>query len=133
MEFISIPNLAKLYKKDPTHIRKMVESLGITKHKIKRKKDGRIVTAIADSDHQKLVDHFKNLTAKKASGSYICFTEAMAELGFKDRSNFKRTCLTYNLEIHKKKFNNRTQSCLTQKSFKTLKKIRESITVQDID
>jgi len=134
-KLISIPTLCKLYGKDSSQMRKMIDELEIPKQKVRRTVDNRIVTAIEDSDHQKLVDHFANLTAKKASDNHITMSQAMIDLGFKkdQHSNFKRTCEQYGIALKKLKVNNRTQYCLTKSGFKKLKKIRESITIQDVD
>lgn len=134
-KMISVPTLCDLYGKDPSQMRKMIDKLKIKKTKVRRPEDNKVVTAIYDSDHQKLVDHFENLTAKEATKGFISFTDACKELGYKDdqMSNFKRACDSYGFEIHKKKFDNRTQSCISKKDFQKFMKIRNAIAIVDVD
>jgi len=131
---ISIPSLCELYGKDPSQMRKMIDKLKIKKTKVRRADDNRIVTVIADVDHQKLVDHFENMTAKNATKGYISVKDASKKLGYEtsQMSNFTRACATYDIELHKKKFNGRTQTCVTIKDFKKFMKLRNTLAVVDV-
>jgi len=134
-KIISIPTLCELYHKDPSQLRKMIKKIGIETIKVRRPQDNRIVTAITDEDHQILVDTFANLTAKKAGKSFISVVEASKELGYREDqlSNFTRACKSFGFELHKRKFNGRTQTCISKKDFKKFSKIRNAITVQEVD
>ena len=116
-------------------MRKMIDKLEIKKFKVRRQEDNKIVTAISDEDHQLLVDHFANLTSKKATKSHIAVAEACKKLGYKDNgiSNFTRTCASYGFELQERNFNGRTQKAITKKDFNKLMKIRNAIAVIDVD
>lgn len=132
---ISIPTLCATYEKDPSQLRKMIKKLGIKTIKVRRPEDNRVVTAISDDDHQLLVDSFENLTAENAGKSFISNADAARELGYADDqlSNFARACDSYGFEIHKKKFDGRTQSCISRKDFNQFKKIRNAIAIVAVD
>lgn len=131
---ISLPTLCDLYGKDPSQLRKMIDKLGIAKIKVRRPEDNKIVTAISDEDHQLLVDSFANLTADKANKSDVSLTEACRLLGYKENqlSNFTRACNSWGIDIFEKKFNGRTQKCISGKDFKKAEKLRSIATV-DVD
>jgi len=132
---ISLPTLCELYGKDSSQMRKMVDKLGIKKTKVRRASDNKLVTIISDEDHQMLVDFYPNLTSKDAGKSFIAVAEACEKLGYKpdQMSNFTRACASYGMELHKRKFDGRTQSCVTKKDFNKFMKIRNAIAVVDID
>ena len=131
---ISIPTLCDLYGKDPSQLRKMIDKLGIKKIKVRRPEDNKIVTAISDKNHQLLVDTYPNLTASKANKSDVSLKDACGLLGYKDDqiSNFHRACKSWNMEVYEKKFNGRTQKCISKKDFKKAEKLRSIATV-DVD
>ena len=132
---ISIPTLCKLYKKDPSQMRKMIDKLGIKKITVKRSEDNKVVTAISDSDHQKLVDTYPNLTAEKATKQDVSIAEACKLLGYKEdqMSNFTRACSkSWGIEIYEKKFDGRTQKCISKKDFEKAKSFRILVTT-DVD
>ncbi len=131
---ISIPTLCDLYGKDPSQLRKMIDKLGIKKIKVRRPEDNKIVTAISDKDHQVLVDNYPNLTADKANKGDVALADAVKLLGYKDNqiSNFHRACKSWGIEIFEKKFDGRTQKCISKKGFKKAKTLR-SIAVVDVD
>lgn len=133
-KLISIPSLCELYGKDPSQLNKMIDKLGITKQKVRRKKDNKIVNVITEKEHLFLKESYDNLTAAKASRYFISFAEASTALGYTSDqlSNFKRTCIRFQFKIYKKKFDGRTQSCITQSDFKKLLKVKEAITVKDV-
>ena len=116
-------------------MRKMVDKLKIKKIKVRRPEDNRVVTAISDEDHQKLVDAFPNLTARKATTKDIAVAEAALKLGYTydQLSNFTRLCKSRGYEIYEKKFNGRTQRCISMKNFKEIKKVRDAIAVVAVD
>ena len=132
---ISIPTLCDTYDKDPSQLRKMIKKLGIKTITVRRSEDNRVVTAISDGDHQLLVDNFENLTAGNAGKSYVSSAEASKLLGYADNqiSNFTRACKSFGYEIHKKKFNGRTQACISKKDFTKFKKIRDAIATVEVD
>jgi len=134
-KMISVPTLCDLYGKDPSQMRKMIDKLGITKVKVRRPEDNKVVTAIADSDHQLLVDNFSCLSAEKATKSHISVAEACEKLGYKNdqMSNFTRACATYGFEIQERQFDGRTQKCITKRDFSKFMKIRNAIAVVDVD
>jgi len=134
MKLISLPTLCDLYGKDPSQMRKMIDKLGIKKIKVRRPEDNKVVTAINDEDHQLLVDSFSNLTANKATKQDVALAEACKLLGYKDNqiSNFNRACKSWNIEIYEKKFDGRTQKCISRKDFKKAKALR-TIAVVDVD
>ena len=130
---ISIPTLCELYKKDPSQLRKMIDKLGIKKITVKRPDDNKIVTAISDEDHQKLVDTYPNLTADKATKQDVSIAEACKLLGYKEDqiSNFTRACAnSWGIEIYEKKFNGRTQKCISKKDFNKAKSFRILVTTE---
>lgn len=131
---ISVPSLCELYGKDPSQMRKMIDKLGITKITVRRPDDNKIVTAISDADHQKLVDTFPNLTASKATKQDISIAEACRKLGYKDdqMSNFMRACVSWGFEISDKSFDGRTQKCISLKDFKKAVALR-TLAVVDVD
>jgi len=131
---ISVPTLCDLYGKDPSQMRKMIDKLGIKKIKVRRPEDNKVVTAINDEDHQLLVDSFSNLTADKATKQDIAIADAVKLLGYKDDqiSNLVRACKSWNIEIYEKKFDGRTQKCLSKKDFNKAKAMR-TIAVVDVD
>lgn len=131
---ISIPTLCELYKKDPSQLRKMIDKLGIKKITVKRSEDNKVVTAISDADHQKLVDSFSNLTADKATKQDVSIAEACKLLGYKEdqMSNFTRACQSWGIELYEKKFNGRTQKCISKKDFLKAKSFRILVTT-DVD
>ena len=132
---ISIPTLCELYSKDPSQMRKMIDKLGIKKIKVRRSDDNKVVTAISDDDHQLLVDSFPNLTADKATKQDISLSEAASLLGYGEEqiSNFTRLCKSRDYEIYEKKFNGRTQRCISRKNFNEVKKVRDAIAITDVD
>jgi len=132
---ISIPTLCSIYEKDPSQMRKMIKKMDIPTTKVKRSEDGKVVSVISDEDHQKLVDAYPNLTAKNAGKSYVSVSEACEKLGYKNdqMSNFTRACASYNITLEKRKFNGRTQSCLTKKDFKKFMKLRNALATVDVD
>lgn len=132
---ISIPTLCTTYKKDPSQLRKMIDKLGIKKIVVKRPDDNKIVTAISDADHQRLVDAFPNLTADKATKQDVSIAEACKLLGYKEDqiSNFTRACAnSWGITIYEKKFNGRTQKCISKKDFLKAKSFRILVTT-DVD
>jgi len=131
---ISVPTLCELYSKDPSQLRKMIDKLGIKKIKVRRPEDNKIVTAISDKDHQLLVDHYPNMTANKANKKDIAIAEAVKMLGYKEDqiSNFTRACKSWNIELYEKKFNGRTQKCISKKDFKKAEKLR-TIAIVEVD
>ena len=134
-ELISIPTICELYGKDPSQLRRMIKKAGINTIKVRRPLDNRIVSAITDADHQLLVDTYENLTAEKAGRSFISVADACKKLGYREdqMSNFTRACKSFGFDLHKRKFNGRTQSCISKKDFKKFSKIRNAIAVQDVD
>ena len=134
-ELISVPKLCELYGKDSSQMRKMINKLNIPKKVVKRASDNKNVSVITQSDHQKLVDHFENLTAKNASKDYISVAEACKKLGYKSdqMSNFTRACTRMGFSLKEKKFNGRTQKCITKNEFKKFMQVRNAITIVDID
>ncbi len=132
---ISIPTLCETYAKDPSQLRKMIKKLGIKTITVRRPEDNRVVTAISDADHQKLVDNYENLTAGKAGKSFISVSEASKALGYRDNqmSNFTRACKSFGYELHKRKFDGRTQSCISKKDFNKFMKIRKAIAIVEVD
>jgi len=133
-KLISIPSLCELYGKDPSQLRKMIDKLSIPKIKVKRESDNKVVTAIYDSDHQKIVDEYPNLTAPAATKSHVSFSEACDKLGYgvKQMSNFKRLCTRMNIEIMERKFKGRTQKCILKKEYTKLKKLADALTIADV-
>jgi len=131
---ISIPTLCDLYGKDPSQLRKMIDKLNIEKLKVRRPRDNKIVTAISDENHQILVNEFPNLTAKNATKQDISVADACKQLGYLDNqiSNFTRACKSWGIDFYEKKFNGRTQKCITLKDFKRAEKLRTIATV-DVD
>ncbi len=130
---ISIPTLCDLYKKDPSQLRKMIDKLGIEKIKVKRPDDNKVVTAISDKDHQRLVDEYPNLTADKATKQDISVVEACKLLGYREDqiSNFTRACAnSWGIELYEKKFNGRTQKCISKKDFLKAKSFRILVTTE---
>jgi hypothetical protein len=130
---ISIPTLCDLYKKDPSQLRKMIDKLGINKIVVKRPEDNKVVTAITDEDHQRLVDTYPNLTADKATKQDVSISEACKLLGYKEDqiSNFTRACSnSWGIEIYEKKFNGRTQKCISKKDFNKAKSFRILVTTE---
>lgn len=131
---ISVPSLCDLYGKDPSQMRKMIDSLEIKKIKVRRPDDNKVVTAISDADHQKLVDTFPNLTASKSTKQDVSLAEACRKLGYKDdqMSNFNRACVSWGFEIYERKFDGRTQKCISLKDFKKAEALR-TLAVVDVD
>jgi len=131
---ISIPTLCNLYSKDPSQLRKMIDKLGIKKIKVRRPDDNKIVTAISDKDHQLLIDSFPNMTARKATKQDVAIAEAVKLLGYKEDqiSNFTRACKSWNIELYEKKFDGRTQKCISKKDFKKAEKLR-TIAMVEVD
>jgi len=131
---ISVPKLCELYGKDPSQMRKMIDKLGIKKTTVRRKSDNRTVTIISDKDHQLLVNTYPNLTASKASKRDISLKDATKRLGYKDDqiSNLHRACKSWDIEVYEKKFNGRTQKCISSKNFKKMEKLR-TLTVVDVE
>ena len=107
----------------------MIKKLGIVSITVRSAETNRIVTAITDDEHQLLVDTYPNLTAEKAGKGFVSVAEACEALGYRNdqMSNFTRACASYSIEIHKKKFDGRTQSCVTKKDFNKFMKIRNAI------
>lgn len=132
-KLISLPTLCTTYSKDPSQLRKMIDKLGIKKIVVRRPDDNKIVTAISDADHQKLVDNFPNLTADKATKQDISVAEACKLLGYKDDqiSNFTRACAnSWSVELYEKKFDGRTQKCISKQDFKKIKSFRILVTTE---
>ena len=132
---VSIPSLCDLYGKDSSQLRKMIDKLGIHKMTVRRPTDNRIVTAISDEDHQLLVDTYPNLTSRKATKQDVAVSEASRLLGYKANqiSNFTRACKSWGIELYEKKFNGRTQKCLSKKDFNKAKKLRTLAPVVDVE
>lgn len=131
---ISVPSLCELYGKDPSQMRKMIDKLGIKKITVRRPEDNKVVTAISDADHQKLVDSFSNLTTGNATKQDVALADACKKLGYKEdqMSNFTRACGSWDIEIYEKRFEGRTQKCISLKDFKKAKALR-TIAMVDVD
>ena len=132
---VSIPKLCELYGKDPSQLRKMINKLGIEKITVRRPSDNKIVTAISDEDHQLLVDTYPNMTARNATKQDVSISEACKLLGYKDNqiSNFTRACKSWGIDLYEKKFNGRTQKCISKKNFKKAEKLRTLAPIVEVD
>jgi len=104
---VSIPALCELYGKDPSQMRKLLDKLEITRITVRRADDNKVVTAISDADHQRLVDETPCLQpCAKATKNDVSIAEACKLLGYKNdqMTNFMRACASWGIEIYERQF-----------------------------